>query len=460
MTAIKDVIKKFNWHEQISAAPLAVYRIGFGLLMLFSTIRFMLNGWVETQYIQPKFHFSYYGFEWVPYPSNTGIYILFSLMIIGAILITLGLLYRFGAFLFFFCFTYVELLDKANYLNHYYFVSLIAFLLLLIPANRHFSLDVKLGLTKHSDKCPKWHIRILQFQIAIVYIFAGIAKLESDWLFQAQPLKYWLHTAHHYEIVGSLLKQDWVAYTFAWFGCIYDLTIVLFLSLNRTRKVAYFFVIVFHLSTWMLFPIGVFPWVMMMATLIFFAPEFHERILNFIRLIIGYQNPKKVGINKSWIPKPLVTAVIGSYIVLQVFLPFRYLAYEGDLFWKEQGFRFSWRVMLMEKAGHASFFIKDKDSKTELEIKNSEYLTANQEKMMSTQPDMILQYAHYLEQVYRDTTVIRHGVEMNFSNPEVHAEVYVTLNARPHQLFVDKEHNLAMIQNDLSERKWVEDFIE
>jgi hypothetical protein len=458
MTGIRRIASKLNWHKETSAAPLAVYRIGFGLLMLFSTIRFIAKGWVQTQYIEPSFHFPYYGFEWIPYPSEFGIYFLFGSMIFGAALITLGLLYRFGAFMFFFCFTYIELLDKTNYLNHYYFVSLIAFLLVLIPANQYFSLDAKLGLTRQSNTCPKWHIWILKFQIAIVYIFAGIAKLESDWLLQAQPLKYWLHTAHHYDIVGPLLKQDWVAYTFAWFGCIYDLTIVVFLSMERTRKIAYLFVIVFHLTTWFLFPIGVFPWVMMAATLIFFTPSFHEKILNRFRLIFGTKPLKSDTSVKSSLPMNAVNIILGAFITFQLLMPFRHLLYEGDLFWKEQGFRFSWRVMLMEKTGYATFFVSDPNTKDEIEVNNSDFLTPNQEKMMSTQPDMILQYAHYLRDVHKDTIITRYGVDLHFKNPQVHAEVFVTLNARPHQLYVDKKHNLTSIENNLYERRWIEDF--
>jgi hypothetical protein len=36
-----------------------------------------------------------------------------------------------------------------------------------------------------------------------------------------------------------------------------------------------------------------------------------------------------------------------------------YLCYPNELFWTEEGFRFSWRVMLMEKAGYATFKVKD-----------------------------------------------------------------------------------------------------
>ena len=49
-----------------AAEPLAVFRIGFGLMMLYSIMRFFFMGWIEKVYIKPDFHFKYYGFEWVP----------------------------------------------------------------------------------------------------------------------------------------------------------------------------------------------------------------------------------------------------------------------------------------------------------------------------------------------------------------------------------------------------------
>jgi hypothetical protein len=47
---------------------------------------------------------------------------------------------------------------------------------------------------------------------------------------------------------------------------------------------------------------------------------------------------------------------------------------------------------------------------------------------MSFQPDMILQFAHFLENEYQ-----KKGIE----NPIVRAEVYVTLNGRKSELLID-----------------------
>lgn len=464
LTAIKKYFSGwFDWYREIPASSLAFYRICFGALMLFSTGRFLLNGWVYDFYIAPEFHFSYYGFDWIPYPNATTIYLIFSVMILSSVLIILGLFYRIASISFFVLFTYVELLDKTTYLNHYYFVSLIALLMIFLPANRYFSMDQYFGLCKTQNKIFAWQLGILKFQMGIVYVFAGIAKLGSDWLIEAQPLKIWLHSAHHWPLVGNLFKEDWVAYFFSWTGCVFDLFIIFFLLGKRTRNYAYLFVLFFHTLTWLLFPIGVFPWVMMVGTIIFLSPDLHTKAISLLSSLLSYfKKPKEFRIELPQSSNNLVSKLGKSLLVLfiafQIVFPFRFSFYKADLFWAEQGFRFSWRVMLMEKAGYGYFYLHDAESGVEWEVPTSSHLSKLQEKQMFFQPDMILQYAHYLQTVYADTTIQTGNIELTFKNPEIRAEIYVTLNGRPSKLFVSKEHNLAAIDVDLSERTWLEPF--
>lgn len=447
---MKSTLDKILFKE-ISNAPLVVFRIAFGALMLFSTTRFMLKGWVTDFYVTPKFHFTYLGFDWIQPLSENGMYIIFSLIVTACICIILGYKYRFFAVLFFVLFTYVELIDKTFYLNHYYFVSLMAFLMCFLPANRRFSLDAKLNPSIRTSTTSAWHVRILMFQMGVVYFFAGVAKINTDWLLNAQPLKLWLNGRQD---LSSILKQEWVAYFASWFGCIYDLLVPFGLLWKRTRPIAYFFVIAFHFITWMLFPIGVFPWVMMVGTLIFFSENFHEKILSRFESPIA----KDTFVVKSNLK--LVKVLIGAYILIQLALPFRYLLYPGVLYWTEEGYRFSWRVMLMEKHGHAQFYIKNNETNKFIEVNNEDFLEPRQEKQMATQPDFILQYAHHLKDIYKDSTFQFTDSSQTWNNIGVHAKIMVTLNGRPSQLFVDKKHDLTKYKYNLCHRKWIEPFNE
>ena len=102
-------------------------------------------GWIEIQFIQPILHFKYFGFAWLPEPSAWGYYALFALLAFSALGIALGAFYRWSAVAFFLAFTYIELIDVSYYLNHYYFVSLVALIMIFLPAHKSLSVDVWRG---------------------------------------------------------------------------------------------------------------------------------------------------------------------------------------------------------------------------------------------------------------------------------------------------------------------------
>jgi hypothetical protein len=425
-------------------APLAVLRIAFGLIMLISTIRFIAKGWIREFYIAPKFFFPFYGFEWVhPLPA-TGMYIVFALMTATTLFIMLGLFYRLSILTFFVCFVYVELLDKSYYLNHYYFVTLITFLLMLVPAHRYFSLDVWRRPSFKVTHVPAWMIGIFQAQLCLVYGFAGISKLNHDWLMEAMPLRLWLPPNAGMPMIGPLLKQTWVAYAFSWFGAIFDLTIGPLLLYAPTRKIAYVFVILFHVLTGILFKIGMFPYIMIAVTIIFLIHPRDDQSPAHPRSPRPPATPIpfRLSTQKTNILYPLLLI----YALLQLALPFRYLLYPGKLYWTEEGYRFSWRVMLMEKGGITFFYVKDPRTGRRGEVINTQFLTPLQERMMQTQPDMILQYAHYLHDIY-DAKGIK--------DPVVTVESYVTLNGSGSRLYIDSTIDLARQQESFLPKKWI-----
>ena len=255
----------------VSIAPLVIFRIVFGALLFFMAIRTLALGWVDKFYIAPSFYFKFYAFEWVQPFGMPIIYLLFIAMIFSALAIMLGAFYRISSFLFFIIFTYFELLDVTHYLNHYYLISLLAFLMCWLPANRAYSIDVWRNKALHIETVPAWTILIIQLQLSLVYFFAGLAKLQTDWLLDAQPLRIWLSRQSNFPLIGPLLTWPIVAYLCSWFGAIFDLTIPFWLKWKKSRPLAYIFVVGFHIATGLLFNIGIFPWLMMALTLIFFS---------------------------------------------------------------------------------------------------------------------------------------------------------------------------------------------
>jgi len=448
------MLKSYLTKSKVHPAPLAVFRIIFGLLMLVALIRFWTNGWIYSLYIEPDFHFKYYGFSWVKDLGNYT-YLLYSSCIIAVVGIILGYRYRLSIILFFLLITYSELIDKTTYLNHYYFTSCISFLLCFLPAAHYFSIDAT-QKEKSIDTIPSWMVDGIKLFLCIVYFYAGLAKINSDWLLEAQPLTLWLTSKYDIPLIGEILKYRWVHYAASWSGMLYDVFIPFFLLYPKTRSIAFVFVILFHIMTKIFFPsIGMFPYIMIFGATIFLDVQWHKNQLEFLRKFSTKFSQKfnflKLKLttskaNVSFKPKQYILPLFISFFIIQIFLPFRYLTYPGELFWNEEGYRFSWRVMLMEKKGYTTFKIKDSINQKTFYVDNADFLTPFQERQMSFQPDFILEYAHYLA---------NHFEKQGHQNIQVFADSFVALNGRPSKRFIDPSTNLNQEIESFKHKKWV-----
>jgi hypothetical protein len=427
----------------VDAASLAAFRILFGALMLVSVVRFWANGWIRDLYIAPSFHFHYFGFSWVsPWPG-WGMYAHFVVLGLASALVMVGLFYRAAAALLFVSFTYVELLEKATYLNHYYLISVVSFLIIFMPLHRTASLDAWRAPSLSSRTVPAWALHLLRFQIGLVYVFAGLAKLRPDWLLRGQPLGIWLSAHTDLPLVGPLLAERWVAHAMSLAGAVFDLTVVFFLMQRRTRPFAYAAVVGFHVVTWALFPIGMFPWIMMGSALVFFPPDWPRRHLPWL---FGEDRvdpePPAFPSRRS---QRLVVGLLCAHVALQIALPLRHFLYPGDTAWTEEGFRFAWKVMLVEKLGYVEYRVVDRATGRTVFVEPSRYLTPLQVKMMSMSPDMILELARHIADDFR-----KRGGHVS-----VFADAWVTYNGRPSQRIIDPGVDLAEERDALSPRPWI-----
>ena len=438
----------------VDILPLVVVRIAFGALMLWSTVRFVARGWVHEFYIAPQFHFTYLGFGWVKPLPSTGMYVLFGLLAGCAVAVLLGWRYRASMTLFFLLFTYVELLDKSYYLNHYFFISLLSFLLIWLPANGAWSLDARRRPASARATVPAWTVRALQVQIGLVYVFAGLAKMTPDWLVHALPLRIWLPAHSDFPLLGPLFDQVWTAYAFSWAGALYDLMIPFLLLWRPTRRPAFAAVVAFHVTTRLLFPIGMFPWIMITATLVFFTREDFAQALRWLGmhrpptwLRVPAPQPAQGAVQRAerrWMTWA-AAVVLPLFFVYQLVMPLRHWAYPGDVHWTEEGYRFAWKVMLVEKTGHVRFLVTETATGRTWTVTARTELTPQQERQMAFQPDMILQYARHLAAQY---AAAGHSVE-------VRAEAYASLNGRAGRLLIDPTVDLAAAHNTLAHKRWI-----
>lgn len=428
----------------VDIASLVFFRIAFGILMAWEIWRHFTHGWIAGDWIEPPFHFKYYGFSWVEPWSGNGMYIHCAALGVLGLFIAAGFLYRLSATLFFLGFSYTFLLDEATYLNHNYLICLLSFLSIFIPANRAFSIDAWLRPKIRSEAIPVWSLWLLRAQMGIVYFYGGLAKIEPDWL-RGEPMRTWLERRTDFPLLGRFFREEWMVCGVTYGGLLLDLLIVPFLLWRRTRAAAFCVTLAFHLTNAKWFTIGVFPWLAISATTLFLSPSWPRQVVSIFRrgiTSVPVYDRKLTSQRNQWV----VLSLVSIYLAIQVLIPFRYLLYPGNVNWTHEGHRFSWRMMLSRIETHAFFYVTDPNSGRTAQMKPREYLNQTQADRMGYRPDMILQFAHFL------ASSIPH---LGPKPLKVEARILNSLNGRKAELFVDPNVDLAAEPRSLMHARWL-----
>jgi vitamin K-dependent gamma-carboxylase len=425
----------------VDAASCAAFRVMFGALLVLSTVRFLSRGWVAEYYQAPRFFFSYWGFSWIkPWPG-VGMYLHYAVLVVAATCVLLGIGYRVASAVFALGFGYAHFCDKATYLNHYYLITLLAALLVCLPLDREFSWRTLRRPEQRRGQVRAWVLYLLRFQIAVVYVFGGIGKLHTDWLLHGEPLRIWLAAAADLPLLGRFFRQPGVGLAFSWAGALFDLCIVPLLCWRRARPYAYLLVVGFHALTALLFHIGMFPWIMIVSATLFFEPSWPRDLR---RRWSAAHAPMPAGIAGEPLA-PSARLLVASYALLQVALPARSALYPGNTLWTEEGFRFAWKVMLIEKSATLEFKVVDQRGRSYF-VSLPEYLTPFQARMASTQPDMILELAHFIAQDFR---------ARGHAGVHVYADSEVSFNGRLRKRMIDPAVDLAQERDSLAAKRWI-----
>lgn len=480
----------------VDAGALAYFRIVFGLVLAWEAYRYMSFGWVDKYYVDRPFLFGYWPFEFVKPWSADGLRVHFVVLVVAGLLVSAGLFYRLATVVAFLGVTYMFLLDKSLYLNHIYLVCLVAFVMMFLPAHRRWSVDALRSPEIASEVVPAWMLWLVRFQIALPYVFGGISKLNPDW-FQGEPLKMWLADQTDFPLIGHMFVQDPVPRLMTFGALVLDLGVVPLLLFRKTRPFGYAAAVLFHFLNARLFNIGIFPWFMIVATVIFFPPDWPRRVsrdlwrrpeslrsvawwtgfvggawlawflpkrfevppvvlgglgcalvlyslVELFRPLPDDREPGGGTVEAASLPvkrtdrltRP-VSVLLALWVALHLLVPLRHLAIPGNTYWTEEGHRFSWMMLVRSKVGTTRYVITDRSSGATWQVNPAVYLAPHQLQGMRGKPDMVLEFAHYL----RDRLH-----EEGRSDVEVRALTSVSLNGREWRPMVDPEVDLATVR--------------
>lgn len=450
----------------VNGAWLAAFRVAFGLTLCTSFLRFIAYGWIDRFFVEPSFRFEYWGLSWLPRAPAWALHGLFWGLAALALCVAAGFCFRVAACLLVVGFAYLATFDVALYLNHYYLALLLGLLLALSPAGRVGSLDARWfprDATRRGARVTAGWLYLFRFQIGIVYTFAGLAKAHDDWLVHAEPLRIWLGARTHLPLIGPLFAIEGVPLAMSWAGFLFDSTVTLWLLWPKTRALAFAALVLFHALTSFLFPIGMFPVIMIVAALVFFEPGWPRGLLDRLGRLAGGSRGIRPDLHEgaepsleqsgrrallpahgSWSSTAASLAIV--YAVLQLLMPLRFAWYGGNVRWHEQGMRFSWRVMVREKNGSVTFLVENPRSGRVFHVSPRRYLTDLQEREMSGQPDLILKLAHHV----RDEFERREGGPV-----EVRVDAVASLNGRKLSRLIDPDVDLGRTKDGPGRADWI-----
>ncbi len=422
-----EIINRLN-HPKASAG-LGVFRILFGIIMLWEIIYFYRVDLLDNFIFLPSTLFNYHFLPLTPLSEST-MQIMLAGMLISTILITLGLYFRWASVYLFFTLSYILLLDKGLYNNHLYLICLLLLILSFTNADAAFSISKK----RQSSIIPAWQYLIIQLHIAMVYFFGGIAKINPYWL-NMHPVREILEIRAKNSRL-ELLTSDFIEYFIMAGGLIFDLCIPFLLWYKKTRKVALVMAVLFNLSNaWIFRDINIFPF-FMIAALILFMDQ--ERVLHFTQSI-NLTAPKNQ--LKPKMLSSLGAIVLIIYFAIHLYLPFRHFLFPGYVDWTGEGQYFAWRMKIQNREiEEMKFAIFDNNKKEIHQVDPKNFLNLSQYQQLSMHPDMVIQFAEFLKTAA--------SKKMGIQNCMVKSKIKVTFNGSEPQYIFDPDIDLLQVSKN------------
>lgn len=413
----------------------------FGLVILFQVGSYQKAGFIENGILTPQFLFTYDFFSWVKPFSAGSMKVIPLLLIASGILIILNKFRKIALVTFLILFSYLFLLEKSYYNNHFYLMILLAFLFLFYKPQK--SNDGK-------SYIPFWFLLLLQIQIVVVYFYGGIAKLSTDWLVHMQPMTELLKSSAKNAVLPSLNDSSLALLLLTYGGLLFDLAIGFLLWKKETRKTAILLCLFFHGFNLLLFnfgpggDIGIFPMMMMGSCVLFVNPELlRNKIAAFFPSQKGKPQKQKKDSQKNAVllsvnHKTLTLIFFSFYLMLQLLLPFRHLIYKGNTSWTGRGNRFAWRMKVHKKLSSVQYYFQlnreDQPKPADIGI----IINTMQQNALGEDPSMLLQMAHYLGEDLK---------KAGYPDAVITASAKVSLNGRPYQFIIDSTQNLLSLKH-------------
>lgn len=421
--------------QPVSATHVSVFRIVYGVFMIIEMLYYIGIEWIRKGFLLPQVLFPFDYLEWLrPLPAPLMLALPY-LMLAAAVLITIGWKSRWAAAFFGVAYLYLILLDRSFFNNHFYLFSLLALLMSAMPIEANFSVQNYIDKKpQQGNYIPRLYLMLLQFQIGLVYFYGGVVKLTSyDWVVRQEPIRSILKNNLH----AALTSEIWVHF-FSVGGLLFDLGIVFLLMYRRTRWLGFLSVLFFNLTNSQLFnDIGIFPFVMLFSTFMFFEPDFLDR---------HWFSKRKTAANTATASSPPTFSLSGfsaviwsSYVVFQLLFPLRNYFLSGNTSWHTIGSGFSWRMknQIKQMTVPIEFVAIDEANGKRLKLSYEKMINTMQFKYLKEDPRTVVLLGRKIASNLKEKGIMQ--------QPAIFVKYEVSLNNRPSQAPISPTQNLVTL---------------
>lgn len=266
-------------------------RLLLGMLLIFQTSKIFGEA-RRHGYFGNFFHLPLLPEHFVP--TESVYFALLALELAGAALAVSGYLGRTGLCIAALTGLYLLLCDRLQYHNNRFALLLVALLASLTPCDRSFLLyrGRRHALSDAARRGPSWARRLIQFQISAIYLASGGGKLlDPDWRGGQVMLPRFQASLEHLAAQGrsppaflrELFGAPWFSELLSTSAISLELFVALGLWFGRTRALALWAGVLFHLGIEFSARVELFSWLMGVSYVAFVTPELRERELRVDR---------------------------------------------------------------------------------------------------------------------------------------------------------------------------------
>lgn len=426
--------------RDVSVLSQSVLRAAFGCFVMWQAYNKGIR--VFSGYRVEGFDFSYPYFSWIPeFPEHAQL--LAIVWFISGFLLFVGFLHRISSAFCFLISAYAYLIPAELYLNHEYMELIFLFLMCFGPAGQRLSIDSLIW--NYSGKAANFHLLVLKLQVEIILIYAGLVKLNSDWL-HLQPLSNWLRNSSDEVFFGWIWHQTWAVAVGAHGIIALHVLGAPLLLFKKTRMPIFLVYTVFHLINAQIFSIDIFPFMTIACSTLFFEPDWPNRFWRRLSSIVGRsaaasdgERPSLLAIGSVSATQSALVAFFAFWLVTQLLIPIRHVFYPGWVDWNDAGTRFSWRMMLAQRTCPVFRLVISDPQKQKVLIPDLDFVL-NSRKVpfynLCVDGDLILQTAHQVRDYYARAGLVA-------KDAEIRAHIIRSLNYRKPSPMVEPTFDLG-----------------